>query len=259
MKGFHNSHKICITLLLLFSIFTATYAGSIEKSNYNKIIYNAFIARDMNKWAELIHTIETTNDLKTVDNKLELINYYYGYIGYLMGKKQYELAGKLIDKGENLIEEVLHQSPNNATDYSFKGAFLGFRIGICHYKAIFYESDSKSNVNKALELDPNNVQALIDKGNMLFYAPRIFGGDKQKALGYFLNGVAVMEKKKETNENWVYLNLLTMLASAYEKNDNLPQARATYEKILHIEPNLIWVKNDLYPKLLVKMKAHGKG
>jgi len=244
--------KILLASLLLLSVTSGCFAGSIEKATYTKTIYSAFINRDMRKWSELIRTLETSNDARITEQKLDLINCYYGYIGYLLGKKKYDTAEKLIDKGEKLIDEILKQSPKNATAHSFKGSYLGFRIGVCHYKAIFFESDSKLQVNKALELDPANVQALIDKGNMLYYAPRIFGGDKAKALEYFLKGAAVMEKNKETHESWVYLNLLSIIASAYEATGNLKQARLTYEKILRIEPDIVWIRDDLYPKFLAK-------
>ena len=56
-------------------------------------------------------------------------------------------------------------------------------------------------MNKALELDPQNIQAIIDKGNQLFYAPEMLGGDKKEALTYFLKAANILEKKKETNEN----------------------------------------------------------
>ena len=147
---------------------------------------------------------------------------------------------------------MLQQSPGNATAYSFKGSYYAFSIGINHFKAVFLESDSKSCINKALELEPENVQALIDKGNQLYYAPRLLGGNKQKALAYYLKGASVLEKINETHTNWVYLNLLTMIASSYEKVDNLKQAKLTYEKILQLEPNITWVRDDLYPNFLAR-------
>lgn len=38
---------------------------------------------------------------------------------------------------------------------------------------------SMKYIKMAYETDPNNIQALSDMGNMLYYAPVVFGGDKQ--------------------------------------------------------------------------------
>lgn len=237
------------TVLLIFT--SATYSENL----YSKEIYTAFINRDMQKWEKVILTYESSNAENTVDQKLELISYYYGYIGYLLGIKQYEKAEKYIDNGEKLIKEVLHVSPKNATALSFKGSFLGFRIGVCKYKAVFLQSDSKEFVNKSLKTDPQNTQGLIDKGNILYYAPRIFGGNKKEALEYFLKAKTIFEQKNDIHQNWMYLNLLTIIASAYDDLGNQLAAKNTYDKILTLEPNIIWVKNDLYPKLLERMKS----
>ena len=250
----YNSKLFVNTLfisIIIFSFSTKTYS----QPTYNKSIYIAFIHRDMNKWESVIHIMESSNSSNTVDQKLELINYYYGYIGYLIGKNQFAPAEKYIEKGEKLINQVLRVSPKNATAYSFKGSFLGFKIGIDKCKAIFIGSESKSCINKALEIEPQNVQALIDKGNLLYYSPRFFGGDKKEALVYFLKGARILEKNKETEQNWVYLNLLSIIASAYEKTGKLAEAKQVYEKILLNEPNLVWVKYDLYPNLLAKIKT----
>jgi|ERR1035437_1954163 tetratricopeptide (TPR) repeat protein len=255
-----KKNKMVLPKTTLYKLFLPLFllsfsAGTFAESTYNKGIYDAFVTGDMTKWDHVIRTMEASNSTITVDQKLELINYYYGYIGYLIGKKQYEPAEKLISKGEKLIAQVLHNSPKNATAYSFKGSFLGFQIGICKYKAVFLGSDSKSFINKSLEIDPQNVQGLIDKGNLLYYSPKLFGGDKKEALIFFLKAVKVMEQKKETNENWVYLNLLSIIASSYEKTDNLVEARITYEKIIRNEPDIKWIKDNLYPQLLAKMKS----
>jgi len=251
MEWTNSTLKKFITTLVLLTFVTTAFS----ETPYKKNIYAAFITHDMAKWERVIRTIETTNATNTVDQKLELINYYYGYIGWLIGQKKFSPAEKLIPKGEKLINEVLKVSPKNATAYSFKGSFLGFKIGIDKCKAIFLGSDSKNSINKAMQLDPQNVQALIDKGNLLYYSPRLFGGDKKEALNYFLKGVKLMERNKETYQNWVYLNLLTMIASAYEKTDKLDDAKLTYEKIMRNEPDIKWVKDDLYPQLLAKIKT----
>lgn len=240
-------NKIIITLIL-FTLAPEIYS----ETPYKKALYNAFINREMYKWGAIIQTIETSKPATTVDQKLELINYYYGYIGHLIGKKQYEAAGTMINRGEKLIHQVLRASPDNATGYAFKGSFLGFRMAISKFKVLSLSRESLDDINRAYKLDPQNVQALIDKGNVLFYSPALVGGDKEEALTYYLKASKIIENKKETDQNWIYLNLLTTIALAYDKTDRPKDAKFIYEKILRKEPNYRWVKDILYPGILKK-------
>jgi len=235
-----------IATFFLFTLAPEIYA----ESPYRKTIYISFINREMPKWENVIHTIETNNKLTTIDQKLELTDYYYGYIGYLISKKQFETAEKLIQKGDKLVAQVLKVSPKNATAYSYKGSFIGYKIAISKFKSIFLASESNAYIDKAYELDPHNVQAIIDKGNLMYYAPKIFGGDKEEAIKYYLKGVRQIEINNDTYQNWAYLNLLTNIAMAYEKMDQPQHAKQMYEKILRHEPNFYWVKVDLFPKFL---------
>jgi len=239
---------------LVLTLFLFTLAPEIySESPYKKSIYNSFINREMYKWGPIIHTLDTGKPT-TVDKKLELINYYYGYIGYLIGKKQNDVAGNMIIKGEKLIHQVLLAAPRNVTATSFKGSFLGFRMGLNKYKSFGLSRESFANINRAYSMDPQNVQALIDKGNILFYSPGIFGGDKEEALKYYLKGSRILEKNRDTDQNWVYLNLLTVIAMAYEKTDQPEQARQICEKLLRKEPNYRWIKDVYYPRLLEKTR-----
>ena len=240
---------------LIFKIIIICFSSELyAESTYKKIIYNGFINREMEKWGTVIQSIETTNPPTTIDSKLELIDYYYGYIGYLIKKKQFSIAVKLLDKGDILINQVIKQSPKNATAYSYMGAFIGYRIAISKFKAIYLGSESLFYVNKAYELDPKNIQVNIDKGNILFFSPRIFGGDVEEALKFYLKAVKLIEINKNTSQNWAYLNVLTNIGMAYEKLDQPNNAKLTYEKILSHEPNFYWVKVDLFPKFLAKQK-----
>ena len=86
-------------------------------------------------------------------------------------------------------------------------------------------------------MDSQNIQAIIDKGNIYFYYPYLLGGDKKEALTYYLKGVKLLEKNNNTNQNWKYINLLTILAITYDKIDMPEESKLTYEKILRKEPN----------------------
>ncbi len=250
MEKSRNQLKIVISSILMLLFVPNVMATSA----YKKIVYNAFINREMGKWANVIYSIEISTSPTTVEQKLELIDYYYGYSAYLIGKKQEESALKYMSKGEKLIEVVLKSSPKNATAHSYKGAFIGFRIGISKFKALYLGPESVNLINKAYELDNKNVQAIIDKGNILYYSPSLFGGDKKEAMEFYKKAAKLMEVNNDTAYNWAYLNLLTNLALAYEKTDQPAHAKLTYEKILRHEPDFYWVKVELYPNFLAKNK-----
>ena len=177
-------------------------------------------------------------------------------IAYLIGKKEYQKAQKYIPKGQKLIDEVLKNAPNNATAYAFKGSFIGFEGAIHKYKSLILAIESVNYLNKALRIDPSNIQALIDRGSLYFYAPSLFGGDKNEALRYYQKAASIFEKNNQTEKNWIYLNLLTMIATTYKSLNRLDDAKNTYEKVLKIDSTISWVKNDLYPKLLVDIERH---
>ena len=247
-----KSKYALIGLVISFTFLFSTHSINAQ-SAYKKIIYNAYINGDMNKWANVIYTIEQNGDVKTTDQKLELVSYYYGYIGYLLGIKNYEKAQLMIPKGEKIISQVLALSPKNSTAYAFKGSFIGFRISMNKFKAMTLGSESAANIKKGYEIDPSNVQVLIDKANALYHTPKLFGGDKNEALKLFQKGLKLIENSKNTTNNWFYLNVLSLTARAHESLNQNEQALQLYEKTLRFEPDYKRVKNELLPALKKKM------
>lgn len=57
-----------------------------------------------------------------------------------------------------------------------------------------------------------------------------------------------------TKRNWNYLSLLVTIAQSHTYLREYEKAKAVYENIMKLEPGFLYVKNDLYPELLVKMK-----
>lgn len=239
--------KITVFLIFLFSEFFL----SAQTSN-KALIYTAYNQGNMKKWESIIISIEKQKPT-TLDEKLELISYYYGHIGFLLGIKNYEQAAYYINKGDKLIADVLKLSPKNATAFAFKGSFIGFRIGMSKFKAITLGPESSKNIAHALQLEPGNIQAHVDKANALYHTPGIFGGDKKQSLKLFLKAITLLEKSKQTDNNWFYLNVLTLTAKNYESLEQWQNAKGVYEKIMRFSPDYKWVKNELYPALLKKM------
>lgn len=244
----NSTKNLLILLVLLLSA-----VGMQSQSAQKKAFYRTFVNREMYKWGDLIRSCETNTAPKTIDQKLELINYYYGYIGHLMNKKKHDAAEEYIDKGQDLIDNVIKLSPHNSTALSYKGAFIGFKMGFNKVKAVYLAPKCMLEINKAYKLDHENAQIIINKANLLFYSPSALGGDKDDALQLYHKAMVIMEKNKDTDHNWNYLNLLTTIAIGLDKTDKSREAKKMYEKILKIEPDYKWVRDDLYPNLLKRI------
>ncbi|MDP3437667.1 MAG: hypothetical protein Q8S04_10525 [Bacteroidales bacterium] len=239
--------KAIFTLILL-SLFTSAIAYS-QGDNYRQKIYNCYINGNMRGWQEVVKEVEAGTKSNSV-LKRELVNYYYGLIGYLISVKDNKNATLYTKKGEDIIEEYLDRYPQSATWLAYKAAFKGFRIGISNFKAITLGIQSMNLAKKAYSIDPSNVQALTERGNVLYYSPSMVGGDKKEGISYYEKAIEQIEKAGDTRDNWHYLSLLTAVARAYESAGNRSKAKTLYEKILVIEPGYKWVRDELYPSFL---------
>lgn len=240
---------ILLAIAVLTVLPTVIQAQSVqtEQSAHRKAIYNAYISGQMDKWVPVMQEIENIPDL-TIGKKLELINYYYGYTGYMIDQKENKTANSYIKKAEKLIDQVLKEEPKNAAALAYKGSFISFKMFMNRIKAVALGPESMKYINRAYKTDPQNIQAIVDKGNLLYYAPTMFGGDKEEGLTFFEKAITRMEATPGvTTNNWFYLNILTLLARHYEEQKEYAKADATYRKILTTEPNFKWVKDELYP------------
>ncbi len=93
--------------------------------------------------------------------------------------------------------------------------------------------------------------------NVKYYQPEFMGGSKSKAIEYFLKSETVYLKQKLEliNGNWLYLNVLAMIAISYTEFQEYEKAEVYYKKILAIQPNYGWIKDKMLPDLVKKMKG----
>ena len=234
-----------IWLISLFLICTATI--SIGQNAYREPIYLAYVQGDMSRWEAIIRLMEERSDDSSDEERKELISYYYGYISFLLETDQKDKVQDYIIKGEKHLNLLLKSASNDVTVLAYKGAFIGFRIGTNIFRTLTSGKERVSYINRAYKLDSQNVQAILDKGNLLYHMPGIFGGDKKEAVCLYEKAVLRMEKHQNLKQNWLYLNVLTTIARHYEEEKQWQKAVLIYEKILQQEPEFTWVKDTLYP------------
>lgn len=247
-----KSKKIFVVVIGFLFVALQTQSQTIDR-----VKLDAYLNRDNSKWIKALKMAEKS-DLSKPQNLEELIHCYYALTSNLIAKKMRDDAENNIQKAKSYIEILLKKNPNNAVALNYKGVFLGYEIAMNKMKAVTQGNSCRNNINKALQLDPNNPQILFDKGNLLYYPPKIFGGDKKEALKYFQKAIAIYEKQNKTQNNWMYIQLLVIEGHSYELLEQDKLAEKSYLKILKIAPDFITVKNELYPKLKARMSGTSK-
>ena len=240
--------------VVIISIVLLSTQFSFSQNLYRDAIYKAYSRGEMDKWFELMDTYQKNMNLKSSDQQLELISYYYGYTAWLIGAEKYDTAEEYIEKSEAIIDKLLDESPENATLLAYKGAYIAFAIGVSSVKAIYLGPKSIRYIEKALKLDPESIQGNIEKGNSMYYRPSVFGGDKTEAIEYYVKAVKNFEEQGLDVNNWMYINTMTALGQAYEATNQIQLAKLCYEKIIRIFPNFMWVEDELYPDMIKRNK-----
>lgn len=238
-------------LFIIVMFVLCLFAQANEKVN----VYNAYIKNEMGLWKKTIDEMHAKTN-KTDELVLELINYQYGYIGWCMGNKKEREAEQYLSIAEQYLKMLENKKKYLPYVVAYRSAFYGFRIGLAPYKAPFIGVKSIDAAKLAMKMDNRNPYGYIQYGNIEYYMPPVFGGSKTSAINYYTQAQKLMELQGETviKNDWNYLSLLVMIANAYEAVANYQQARMYYEKILKIESQFLWVKNELYPQLLKKIK-----
>lgn len=234
----------------IFVLFIFISIVSYSQNTYKSIIYKTYVEGKMNQWKAVIDKMETIK-INSNNYLMELIEYQYGYIVWCLGNDKESEANnylKLIKSNLEKVEEL--GGENESIILSYKSAFVGFEIRISMYKAPFIARKSSNYSEKAMNKGSQIPIVLINYGNLLLNSPSIYGGDKEKAIQIFLRAKKQFELTPElTNDNWLYLYLLTLIGKAYYKIEDTKNARKYYEFALEVEPDFKHVKENILPNL----------
>ncbi|WP_010115928.1 tetratricopeptide repeat protein [Acinetobacter sp. P8-3-8] len=147
-------------------------------------------------------------------------------------KKDKKLILKAIEFYKNLLN-VLQSDPNYLKNYA--NSYKKLALLSNNSKSLF--SEAFKFYKKSLEINPNDIQILIDYGIAIFYSAQI-----NKDLNLYNNALKQLEKAKELqpkNLN-VLTNYITCLLGVANINEDVhifEQAKDTCENVLNIDPN----------------------
>ncbi len=222
--------------------------------SYRSVVYNAYINNNMDRWQSVM---ERMNSLEDKNNNLilELVNYQYGYIGYCLRLNKKKEAREYLDFLQENISLLEKQHFRLSTINAYKSAICGFRMELNILTVPFNGIQSIRYAKLALELDSNNYLAYIQNGNVQIHMPASAGGSMKLGLDNYFKAREILEKDPDNiKENWNYINLLIDIAQTYCFLKDFLSAKDVYDYILQLEPDFIYVRDDLYPDLLKKMQ-----
>lgn len=226
-------------------LFTFIAIFAFGKKGLNCRFEKLLLAGDMDTWAEVVDSLQKL-DLSDGDDFI-LLYAEYGLTAYLLANERDDEGKEVLDKFIDHVDGLLREEADNADYHAFKAASYGFEIALSPWKAPFYSLRHHNRVEKAIALRKHEILPFIEKANSLYFRPSFVGGNKSKALEYYLKGNELL--KLDRNCNWVYYNNSAWLAQVYTKLGQAEKARKIYLRLLDEAPDFHFVKNELLPQL----------
>lgn len=242
-----TKHRVILFLLMVF-------CSSELFASYRSEVYFAYVNNKMDLWKNVIDRMNRVPD-KSNEFILELVNYQYGYIGYCLGYDRKSEAKKYLELAQENIDLLEKQNYRLSLVNAYNAAFCGFRIGINILSVPQNGFKSIEYSKKAIELDGENYLGYVQYGNIQFYMPRAFGGSKEEGLTYYIRAKEILEKDKNgLKDDWNYLSVLLVIGQSYTYLEEFNSAKAVYDYILRLESDFTYVRDELYPELMKKMR-----
>ncbi|PID27342.1 MAG: hypothetical protein CR982_06220 [Candidatus Cloacimonadota bacterium] len=160
------------------------------------------------------------------DLEKSIVKMYQGRIFF--EKKDYDEAIDLFNDGIDLYE-------NYVENHFWRGkAYLELLKDASFMSKGYYGSKTFDSFEKAVEIDPNHIDARLNLATCYKKAPAIGGGSIPKAKKHYLAAIKI-------NDKIAFAHF--MLGEIYEKEDeNYKLAKESYEKALKLEPENIKFK-----------------
>jgi tetratricopeptide (TPR) repeat protein len=255
-----SKYQLILILLLLSltslgrgvfnSAFPVQISAENSQSHFKQQVYQAYISGKMEGWKTAIDNMEQQKKNEP-EYLSELINYQYGYVAWCLGSNRKDEAKNYLSLLKKNLQTLKTFSGKTAEYHAYTAAAYGFKIGLSTWRAPFFGPKSMEHAEKAMVKNNQSFQANMEMGNIWNHMPVVFGGSDEKALKYYSAALEIMGKKpgETRRNNWMYLNLLTLVGQMQQEMGNPEQAKKYFEQALQIEPNFVWVKEELLPSL----------
>ncbi|HMD97070.1 MAG TPA: tetratricopeptide repeat protein [Terriglobia bacterium] len=139
-----------------------------------------------------------------------------------------KLAKQSAEAGIAAAENAVKLKPNSSEAHRLLADSLGELIPYVFAGGPRYGPRSTREAEKAIQLDPNNAAAYVNRARSYFFAPSAFGGNKEKAIERLQKAIA-LEPASDTAHIW--------LAVAYQGTAHHDDAMREIDVALRLDPD----------------------
>ena len=193
-------------------------------------LYEAYITRDMSVWEHYIDSADW--DSLDTEQRKQLLNYEYGFSAYMLGID--------VEKGKKLIQrfathlEAIKGELQEERYCAYLASVYTYQLALNRGQLVKYAKRIFSNIERAMELNPNDPFVLSMQGNVEFYSPF---GNKKTALGYYQKADSLYGIAGADYERWNRRAVQLTYIQCLDKQRRSDEAIALCEKLLAEEPN----------------------
>jgi tetratricopeptide (TPR) repeat protein len=200
--------------------------------------------------AFLAHALETTPDDAA-------LLHYAGYAWYreaslLAADGHKREAGRALDEAEHALE-ASEKTLDWPETLALRASVLGQRIGLSGNPLTPMRLGPRSDrlMDAAVKRDSTNPRVWLLRGIGSWHRPRLFGGGTERAERELRRAIELFDADHPATPApaWGRAEAHAWLGVVLAKGKHVPEARASYDAALAIEPDNQWVSRVLLPAL----------
>jgi tetratricopeptide (TPR) repeat protein len=172
------------------------------------------------------------------------------------GKNDDALFTLYLPKAITNAEMLIRLRPDWAEGHLLLSTMYGLKLSTQLTLLFSLGPAIERHVQRAAELSPNNPRVLYVQASAYYIKPGIVGGNIKKAVEYWRRAAQIFEQERSDTKrrrslepSWGYVETLAGLGRALEEQGEMQEARAVFRQALSIEPEYVWVKEELLPNL----------
>lgn len=237
--------KLSKLFILILCCACAPAWAQRNVSYTDKVLFDAYLKTDMKVWDQYLHAVSF--DQLSASEKQRYLNYEYGYVATAIDEKAPDAKQHLKDFETHI--NALSSTLPKATVLTYRSSCSAYQALMNKMQFISKGLESFNTIKEAYEVDSLNPLVLALKGNVDFYAPKAFGGNKQRALQYFRTTCRLYEAKGDTLTNWNYVSIRLCIIQCEDKLGNTKLALRLARELLRDYPGFCYLRDEYLPDL----------